>query len=108
MTAEISRLRRNNFNSTLLDNYYYYNKQKEKIMATEKIGDIEAEVKEMARINNKMKKIEEKGGCGSVRFLDRMANFLENSGNRSANWVRKITFKINAPCSLPFGSKKKK
>lgn len=61
---------------------------------------------EFKNLRVKLGKIEEKNNCGSVRFLDRLANFFEFGGKNVADKIRNFTFKISAPCSLPFTKKK--
>lgn len=53
---------------------------------------------EIHNILSKLEKVEKKSKCGSVRFLDRLANFLENLSHR----VRALTVKVDAPCLIKF------
>ena len=64
------------------------------------------EMKEMKTLCTKLNLIDEKSKCGSVRFLDLVANLIENGGSWIATKIRSFNMKISAPCSISFTKKK--
>ena len=67
-------------------------------------------INELRSLNAKMVELEEKSNCGSIRLLDRLANFFEfsvvNVSKKLATKIRSLTVKIHGPCSIPFTKKK--
>lgn len=61
---------------------------------------------EIKSLTARLGQIEEKSHCGSVRFLDRLANFFEFGGKKVAEKLRGYTTKINAPCAIKISKKK--
>lgn len=68
----------------------------------------EADRQKMKEIADRINNIDAKSNCGTVRFLDKVADLMV----RFANWqialsekVRKLTAKVNAPCSITFSKK---
>ena len=58
--------------------------------------------------NDRLRVIEEKSECGTVKVLDHVANWIESisvSLHNLAVWVRSKTTKINAPCAIKFQKK---
>ena len=63
---------------------------------------------ECVRLGRAMDKIREKDQCGTVRFLDLMADFITRRANNLltlSKWVRGLTIKVSPPCSFIVGKK---
>jgi len=62
----------------------------------------------MTALNDRLGNIDEKSNCGSIRTMDRFANFLESCSAwflRMAEKVRNSTAKIDAPCLITLPKK---
>jgi len=95
-----------NSDSAGKDKITEYNKVQAELNEKDRVIQ-EAQSKQSRELFAKLNQIEEKSHCGSVRFLDRLADFFEFGGEKVADKLRGYTTKINAPCAIPFAKKKK-
>lgn len=59
----------------------------------------------LVKLNAKLKEIDAKANCGTIRTLDKIANGVDTLADRThnvASWLRKVTWKMPNVCAIKF------